>query len=237
MDLRKIFVFTLFIMSVSLFSQEVKTARVIGGPSSFEIGKKYKILHYRANVRAEPSINGNIIAILSLNDDIEILEYSNIEEMINGTHGFWVKIKYGNIIGYTFSGNIAMRSLVTKLAIVDADDTITDDVFVSLHFQKSMFYSDEIFLGWLFGENIENELFIYINGRKINTSNINKIPGPLDNIEFEQGRISILIYFIAYAREGTRKYTYRLSNSGIIDFIGEYGDWYPDWYIGSYDDL
>jgi hypothetical protein len=42
-------------------------------------------------VRSEPSINGNVIAILSLNDEIEIVDDSVVDEEINGINGFWLK--------------------------------------------------------------------------------------------------------------------------------------------------
>ncbi|MDR2716446.1 MAG: SH3 domain-containing protein [Treponema sp.] len=233
MDLRKIFVFFLFLLAVGLSAQEIKTIIVKGGPSAYKIEGRYRILHFRANVRAEPSINGKVIAVLSLNDVIEIVDYSDVEEVINEIHGFWLKIKHGNITGYTFSANIALDSLVTKLAITDKDDEITDEVKVSLHFRKSRFSSDKIFWGWDFDRNLDNDLFFYINNKRINTNGINLIPGPLDQIEFEGGKTSVLIYLIAYAREGTRKYIYKFRNNGIIEFIGEYGEWYPDWYIGD----
>jgi hypothetical protein len=237
MNLRKIIVLFLFVLTINLSAQEIKTVKIIGAPFLFKLNTKYKILQYRANIRNEPGRNSRIIAVLNLNDEIEILEFTDdeeiIEEEINGIYGFWLKIKYGNIIGYTFSGNIAMGSLVTRLAIPDENNIwgLKGEVDVSLHFRMTRYYQDRILSGWRYDDNMENTLFIYINNKRINTDNVNRIPGPLDTIEFECGRYSLLIYLIAYAREGTRKYTYRLSYNGVIDYIGEYGDWYPDWYI------
>jgi len=52
---------------------------------------KYKILQYRANIREEPTRNSNVITILSINDEIELLENSGIEEKINNVWGLWYK--------------------------------------------------------------------------------------------------------------------------------------------------
>jgi hypothetical protein len=219
----------LFITTVNSFSQEVETGRIIGG--GVRVGEKYKILHYRANVRIEPSINSDIIAILSLDDEVEILEYSNVDEEINGVQGLWIKIKHGNIIGYTFSGNIAIRSLRTRLAVVNENDYYndTDYIMVSLHYRCSKFHSDNGFSYWSFENNMGNELFVYINDQRINTNNMNLMPSPLDYIEFEYGYASVLINLVRRSREGVSKYIYRLSNNGIIEFIGAFGDWY--WYF------
>jgi hypothetical protein len=228
MDFNRLFLLFFFSVACSLFAQEVHTARVVGGPLWFQVGEEYRILQYRANVRAEPSIDSKSVAILSLNDKIEILEYSEVQEVINGTHGFWIKIKCGNITGYTFSGNIAMASFITELAIIDDNDywSTKDRVPVSLHFRKSRFWDDIYLPGYYFDiDNMGNELFFYINGQRINTNTLRLFTN-IDHIKFEGGRSSILIHFFYYTREVTEKFTYRLSYTGVIDFLDNYGEMY-----------
>jgi hypothetical protein len=218
-----------------VFTEEGQKIKVIGGGLWFKIGEEYRILQFRANVRAEPSINGQIVGVLSLNDKVEIVEYSDVQEVINGTHGFWLKVKFGNIVGYTFSGNIAMRSFITKLAVIEDNDywfswETKDRVPVSLHFRRSRFQEDRYFPGYVFDtDNLDNELFFYVNEKRISTSAINIFVCPLDNIEFVGGRTSVLINLFEYSREGTEKFTYRLNNTGVIEFLDDYGDFNGGW--------
>jgi hypothetical protein len=139
---KKIFEFIFFFfVSINVFAQ-------------YELGK-YHIMQYRANVRMEPTRNSEVIAILSLHDEIDILEYFNHEEEINGMWNYWYKIKYGNIIGYTFGGNIAYKKLIT-----DIDKNGINDYFYvrfsSLVYNKIHLATDDI--------------VIYINNQRINTN-------------------------------------------------------------------
>jgi hypothetical protein len=120
-----------------------------------ELGK-YCIMQYRANVRMEPTRNSQVIAILSLHDEIEILETPdfNFVEEINGMWNYWYKIKYGNIIGYTFGGNIAYKKLIT-----DIDKNGINDYFY-VRFSSDLF--DKIHLS-------TDDIVIYINNQRINT--------------------------------------------------------------------
>jgi hypothetical protein len=120
----KIIIFLVFLLPANIFAQN----NDIHWRENYRIGEKYHIWHYRANIRHEPTRNSNIIAILSINDQIEIIENTYITEEINDTWGYWVKIKYGNIIGFTFSGNIADKTLV-----VDVDNNGVNDYF---HFRN-----------------------------------------------------------------------------------------------------
>jgi hypothetical protein len=150
--------FDLFLYS-ELFSQSTHTTPNF--QFAFELGE-YNILQYRANIRKEPTRNSDIIAILSINDKIEILENSLVKEKINGVLAFWYKIKYGNIIGYTFGGNIAREALVA-----DIDNNGINDYFYSR--------TSEIFERYPNNDNIldsYNDIIIYINDKKINTNEL-----------------------------------------------------------------
>jgi hypothetical protein len=212
---KKICVLLMFLLPVGIFAEEVFTAIVKGGPAGFRIGAKYHILKYRANMRAEPSLNGKVIAILSLNDEIEMGdEYFETPEVINGTHGFWLKVKYGNLVGYTFSGNIAMGSFVA-----DIDNNGIMDYF---YFRKSRFEEDRFFgAGYYFDENnINNDIFIYINNRRINTNKVNTWVSPLDAIEFEKSDNGVLMTLIEYSKCGDALSEYNIRNDGVIEFLG-----------------
>jgi hypothetical protein len=126
----------------------------------FEEGKKYHIFQYRANLRDAPGRNGGVLAVLSMHDEIEILENSWKQEKINDVYGYWYKIKYGNITGYTFGGNIAVETL-----IADIDKNGIPD-----YFSYRLHYSYE---GSLYGGvNNLQDIKIVINNREITTREI-----------------------------------------------------------------
>jgi hypothetical protein len=138
---------------------------------NFELGT-YHILQYRANVRTEPSRNSEAIAVLSLNDEIEVLENTFFEEKINDVWGYWYKVKYGNITGYTFGGNIALETFVT-----DIDKNGIKDYFY-FRFSKNPDSS------WSYIEP-GKDVIIYINGQRINTNVLSESKGKLDSVPFE----------------------------------------------------
>jgi hypothetical protein len=82
-----------------------------GWPYGIVIGEKHQIWHYRANVRLSPSRNSDVVAVLSLFDEVEVLEKTEIEETINGLNAYWYKVRFGNIIGYTFGYNMAYSNV------------------------------------------------------------------------------------------------------------------------------
>jgi hypothetical protein len=135
------------------------------GGYEFDIGGTYNILQYRANVREEPNLNSAVIAILSLHDKVEILENTLIEEEINGFLAFWYRIKYGNIVGYTFGGNIAAQMLVT-----DIDKNGINDYFYIRCFQENYWHKryPESKIALPYNCFIPNrDLIIYINNKRI----------------------------------------------------------------------
>jgi hypothetical protein len=198
----------------------------------YEIGKKYYILQYRANVRNGPSRNNEVIAILSLNDEIEILENTLTLEKINNVWSYWYKIKCGNIIGYTFGGNIAIESL-----IIDNNGIID-----SFHFRSSSP------VRWL-DFDAHHDIYIYINNQRINTGMLyryrfnrfnpslpykfyqpilNGFDHYFHNCKFIKNNDYILIELINYGKDNyIWKTVYRVDNSGRIDFL-EWRDEYYD---------
>jgi hypothetical protein len=144
------------IISLNVFAQDVDWYWYYPYPLG-----KYHIIQYRANVRMEPTRNSDVIAILSFYDEIEILENSRIQEEINDVWGFWYKIKYGNIIGYTFGGNIAYETIVT-----DIDKNGINDYFC-YRFSRSKVP------GFAFPYlDTYSDIIIYINNQRIGTTNL-----------------------------------------------------------------
>jgi hypothetical protein len=152
--------FILLSVSINAFAQDEVSRRFIGGENglrhseAYDLGK-YNIVQYRANVRTEPTTDSEVIAILSLHDEIEILENSWIEEKINGVWSFWYRIKYGNIIGYTYGGNIANITFVTDIG----NNGINDYFYVR--------YSG---LGSYRINPLNDDIVIYIDNQRISTT-------------------------------------------------------------------
>lgn len=186
-------------------------------PNSYEYDLgKYNILQYRANIRTEPNRNSDIIEVLKLNDEIEIIENSGIEELINDVWGFWYKIKYKNIIGYTFGGNIAIKTFVT-----DIDNNGIDDYF---HFR---------FINRLGLFESNKDIFIYINNERINTTTMN------DKIVYSEEPFYIfhwctfkkiddyvIIYLDRYGRDSVMARTiYLINGNGNIEYLEAMDGW------------
>jgi hypothetical protein len=194
---------------------------------TYELGK-YNILQYRANVRTEPTRNSNVIAILSLHDEIEIIENSWIEEEINNVNGYWYKIKYGNIVGYTFGGNIAARKLIT-----DIDNNGINDYFY-FRFSGRLYGGD-----W--GEvKPGTDVIIYINNEIIGTNVLSIKEGkrsPYEYCEFGEYDGYVLIGLIFPERHQSEdKDVFRVTANGRIEYIGTFYDLFRRGIIGFFQD-
>jgi hypothetical protein len=175
---------------------------------NFELGK-YHILQYRANVRSSPGLNSSVIAILRLHDEIEIIENTFIEEFINNEWGFWYKIKYGNITGYTFGGNIAFGALET-----DIDKNGIKDYF---YFRYSAGF------GWGYIEP-SKDVFIYINGQRVNTNILSdterSFNKPFDWCIFEEHDGYVLIGLNQYGRHDyVYQHVFKVTPDGNIEYL------------------
>jgi len=85
---------------------------------------EYYILDNNINIRNQPNLNGSIIGGLKLNDRIEVIENMGNDQIINGIHQNWYKIKFNEIIGFIFGGYISLHTL-----IYDLDNNGIDDYF------------------------------------------------------------------------------------------------------------
>jgi hypothetical protein len=220
----KTFPFLLIIgmLSIDLFS--LPSSFPFSPPENFQEGEKYNILQYSANIRTGPSVNNDIIAILNLNDEIEIVEKTEIRETINNAWEYWYKIKFGSIIGYTFGGNIAIKTLVT-----DIDKNGINDYFYFRNTTKIILSDDISFT------NIDshNDIIIYINNQRINTNMLYRywlnthspesFLQEMDDHDFywcefmEEGdHVYILLH--DFARDYLWSTIYRINGEGRIEF-------------------
>jgi hypothetical protein len=227
----------LFFIPFALFAQSADSSNWHGG--LFEIGRNYFIWQYRANIRSEPTINSEVIAILSINDKIEIVENTFITEQINDIWGYWVKIKFGRIIGYTFSGNIASSTLV-----VDIDNNGVNDYF---HYRKLYEKSDIYTIGSLgyslhgpgfftfdrISTDSRKDIIISINNKLLSTEVLKRRydDGTIvydndrvylfDYCIFENYNDYVLIGLINHGRHTDELVTaYKVDRNGIIEYFG-----------------
>jgi len=162
---------------------------------------KYYILQYGVNVRAKPTRNSDIIAVLNLNDEIQIVENSEVEEEINGDWGYWYKIKHNDITGYTFGRNIAAKTLIT-----DIDKNGIKDYFY-LRFSSP----------W----NIDpdKDILIYINNQRISTKVIStsKRYAPFQSCTFEERDGYVLIDLRYEGHDSLFIHIFRVLPNGKIE--------------------
>jgi hypothetical protein len=175
----------------------------------FEPGT-YHLLQYRANVRAWPGRDSTTIAILSLHDEVEIVENTFVEEKINDVWGFWYKIKYSNIIGYTFGGNIAYRALTT-----DIDKNGIKDYFYWR-------FSSDTHRRYI---NPNTDVIIYINGIRIGANVLSTTERyydghPYEWCRFEEGDDDVLIGLSQYGRHDYEyMHIFKVNPNGRIEYL------------------
>ena len=180
----------------------------------FKLGT-HLILQYRANVRNEPNRRGEVIAVLNLHDEVEILENTFIEEKINDVWGFWYKIKFDNIVGYTFGGNIALRFLVT-----DIDKNGVNDYFYWRYTRD----------GYRYIINPLTDVIIYINNKRINVDVLIETTrhfadSPYESCRFEEGDDDVLIGLSQYGRHDYEYMNiFKVTGAGKIEYISNWDE-------------
>jgi hypothetical protein len=209
--------FIIGIISTNIIAQSNETFAY-----EFKVGEKYHIFQYRANIRENPRRDSAVIAVLSINDKIEIIENSLIVEKINRVWGFWYKIKYGNIIGYTFGGNISINTLIT-----DIDKNGMDDYF---HFRCSNENLTNNSVYWQLDSY--SDVIVYINNKQINTNMMDAYYmqefGPVKDTgehifnwcEFKEMDEYVNINLIRFGKDNYKWTTvYKINKEGNIDFV------------------
>jgi hypothetical protein len=171
----------------------------------------YHVLQYRANIRSEPSRDSNAIAVLSLNDEVEILENTFLEDKINNVWGFWYKIKYGNIEGYIFGGSLARDAFET-----DIDKNGIHDYFYFRTSGKSTI-------------NPSTDVVIYINNQRINTALLESEryfdDRPFEWCTFEEDDGYVLVGLSQEGRHGYEYMTiYKVMPNGRIEYVSDWNE-------------
>jgi hypothetical protein len=145
---------------------------------SYEIEPgRYHILDYPVNIRSQPNINGEIIGRLYLNDEIEVVENMGNEQQIDGVWQYWYKINFDDLYGYIWGGNISLKTLVFE----------NEDNNYFLYSRVSFIHRiyntnpsnvrpdqrlDELY--WDSPLTRPDDIFIYINNRKISIKSIER---------------------------------------------------------------
>jgi len=169
----------------------------------------YHVLQYRANVRSEPNRNSNVIAILSLNDEVEIKGRTNFEEKINNVWGFWYRIWYnGCLEGYIFGGSLALNTFET-----DIDKNGVHDYF---YFRASGRRTI----------NPHTDVIIYINNQRINTSVLESKryfdDRPFEWCTFGENDGYVLVGLSQEGRHGYEYMTvYKVMPNGRIEYVAD----------------
>jgi len=164
----------------------------------------YYMLESSVNIRSQPNLQGEVIGRLRLHDRIEILSLAGNQQRINNVRAYWYQIRFNNIVGYIWGGYTAVETL-----IFDIDSNGQNDFFQYRSFESNP--NSHLIRPTM-------DIFIYINGRRITTENINNIAW--DRVSFEQGRNKVIIKlwkFLDYQRSFDE--IYEIDSSGVIRFI------------------
>jgi hypothetical protein len=185
----------------------------------FYIGGKYNIMQSGATIKRKPNMGSEVITRLSIHDEIEILANTFIEEEIDNFLAFWYKIRYENIDGFIFGGNIAYRTLIT-----DIDSNGKNDYFY-LRCYRYMHPDRRTRRSSPYDRFLSNrDLVIYINNRRIETNVIRGAEGYLiDRCKFLNFRDYVLIQLTNYSWDSKHTNFYKVNSDGSIEHIGGFG--------------
>jgi hypothetical protein len=109
-------------------------------------------------VYENPSVNSKKIGNLNIHDKVIIIEDVHNQQEINDTMSCWYKIKYNNLTGYIFGGNISNDTF-----IYDLDNNGINDYF--------QYRISRAAANWHI--DTRKDIIIYINNKKIMTNNLN----------------------------------------------------------------
>jgi hypothetical protein len=183
-----------------------------------EPGNTYHIFQYRANIREKPNRNSKVLAILNFGDQVEVVEDTENGEEINDVWGYWYKVKYGRITGYTFGGNLAVG---TK--IIDIDKNGVDDYFC---YRFSRQYHD-------YRLNPAVDIKIRINNSEVSMNEFSKTGEyGFFTCYFIDRQNYVLIKLAVYRKYHIDHLMYKVYPDGEIQFIEvlEQGEYNPDEY-------
>ena len=181
---------------------------------------RYYMLDYPVNIRSEPGTHGRILGKLQLHDQIEILECTYKEQIIDDIDAFWYKIQFKEITGYVWGGYIAIHGLA-----YDVDGNGIMDYFY-YRISKVVHHS--------YVMDSYTDVVIYLNGEQLSTEAMTaygrhhwgscKISRRSNGVAFEM--ISVSIESDDYTHEVD---TFFLNRQGNILFLGRRNIDWLDW--------
>jgi hypothetical protein len=204
----------IFYIIIILFISSYNAIAQTKPPVAFLPGDDHYMLDYPVNVRSEPNLKGNVIGQLALHERIKIIERMDNYQEINNILAYWYKIAYKGSFGYIWGGYIACISL-----IFDIDGNGVNDFF---YFRVSNISSDG--LRDMFVIDSWNDVFIYINNKKISTHDLQ-----LNNNHkwrwcyFVKSNNKVTIELVSDIRSGPNVLEYidvfEIDKNGKIEFI------------------
>jgi hypothetical protein len=180
-------------------------------------GNTYHIFQYRANIRESPNRNSVVVAILNFGDRVEVTEVTEIGEEINDVWGYWYRVKYGRITGYTFGGNLAVGT-----EIIDIDKNGINDYFC---YRFSRQYYD-------YRLNPAVDIKILINNNEVSVDEFTRGDDGFYNCFIIDRQNYVLIKLAVYRKYHVDHLMYKVYPDGEIQFIEvlEQTEYNPDEY-------
>jgi uncharacterized protein YgiM (DUF1202 family) len=102
---QKILTLAFILLSSLLFSEEAKKEK--SNEPSQSLGKHYITAKLGLNIRSEPNKTGVVIVKMPLGAEVNVLEYSQNEDEVEGIKSKWAKLKYKKYTGWAFAGFIS----------------------------------------------------------------------------------------------------------------------------------
>jgi hypothetical protein len=152
---------------INLGAQEV-----VGNPIYEFATGKYSMLYSPVNIRSHPNLTGSVVGRLELHSEIEILENTKNSQIIDGMTHYWYKIQYGNITGYIWGGYISIRAF----SFNNYGNNIKCYYRVSNRKKFETGTSNGIQYSHYFDSILPNDIFIYINNRRVLVNEIHGAP-------------------------------------------------------------
>ncbi len=169
----------------------------------------YFILEHSVNIYSHPSLNSRITEQLKLNDEIYITERTDVVQEIDHVWGYWYKIKKDKMEGYIFGGYIAVSFFR------DSIDIDGNGIYDYVYSRISNFDGDYWELDGI------NDIFIYINGKRIATDIlITGLSGKWNGCSFALSKTdgTVLIILRSRVPAGTFYSYFRINKDCTIQF-------------------
>ena len=179
----------------------------------------YYVLDGPLNVRLEPHLGGKILGRINLHEQVQTISQPLYLEKIDGIWAGWCPVIYKSGLAYIWAGYLADKYLVC-----DIDGNGVKDFFYC------RFRDVQSYQGFM---HAEDDIFIYINNKKINTKDDFPIWVTLRNCTFHllDNKVKIelrshsntdYVYDVTIDNNGEVKITRDISFDRQDKFISEY---------------